>query len=173
MDSICHDERGYFSLEHKTSQGPFGNSWAMQWPLDVATGTYTHALKCIYPPDEVRGVIFNGSFFRKTKAPNFDFHRLPAYKDREQMQVWLYETANLIKSVRQEMEELKHCNDSDTVLYAFPLRPTSCTKYFGCKFHDFCQAWSNPLQHCAKPPMGYTVGFWNPFDRPYKEKMEL
>lgn len=172
MDSICKGEK-YFSLEHKTRQGPFNNQWAMQWPLATAPGTYTHALNCLYPPSEVAGVITNGLFFKKTKAPLFEFKRIPVYKDKDQMQVWMQSTINQVDEIKHQMKVLEVCSDKDHVLDAFPMNPTACGNYFGCGFHDYCIAWPNPLQRCARPPLGYTVKFWNPFDKPFKSKMEL
>lgn len=172
MDSVCSDDK-YFSLEHKTRQGPFNNQWMIQWPLAVAPGTYTHALNCLYPPDDVRGAIMNGLFFKKTKAPLFEFKRPPVHKDKSQMQDWMDSTINQVNEIKFHTRLLESCSDNAATLDAFPKNPTSCGNYFGCPFHDYCVAWPNPLQHCAEPPLGWEVKFWNPFDKPFKEKMEL
>ena len=48
------------------------------------------------------------------------------------------------------------------MLMCFPMNTESCTKYFGCAYHDFCQAWPNPLQHCEEPPLGFKIEHWDP-----------
>jgi len=64
------------------------------------------------------------------------------------------------------MERLASCKDSDEIMMAFPRRTENCTKYFRiCPYHDFCLTWSNPLQHCFEPPIGFEIDFWNPSTR--------
>lgn len=162
MDSILRERRTKLivSLEHKTAGSEW--NWDIQWPLSIQVGTYTHALYCFFPPEEVKGVIINGAVFKKTKAPSFAFPRAPVYKTQEQMQGWLQHTQLRAKQVLTEYEILSSCSADDLVLDAFPLRPVSCTKYFGCPYHAFCTAWQNPLQHCEDVPMGFIQEFWDP-----------
>ena len=50
----------------------------------------------------------------------------------------------------------------DDILRAFPKNTESCTKYFGCPYADFCQAWMNPLQRCQEVQPGFKLDFWDP-----------
>lgn len=170
LDSICQDREGrYFSLEHKTGSR-LSRFWTDQWPLDVAVGTYTHVMHCLYPSLDVWGVKINGTFFQKRKI---EFTRIPVRKTLEHMQQWLWNTTWWADQIAWQFSLLEKCLPSDPVMMAFPQNPTSCTKYFGCPFHDFCLAWPNPLAHCDEVPMGYKQEFWDPSARPATHRMEL
>jgi len=170
MDTILKDRIGYGSLDHKTKGGSLTDQWFRQWPLSFQIGTYHHALYCLYPEDEVWGMKVNGAGILKTK---FDFRRLPIKKGREQMQVWLFTMNHYLQELEDELYILAGSNDSQPVLTAFPQRPTSCDKYWGCEFHDYCMAWANPLQHCEEPPLGFKQEFWDPRSKPSTHKMDL
>jgi len=163
IDSILRDkEHGYiFSLEHKTGT-TFSNKWAMQWPLSMQVGAYCHALYCLFPPGEVRGVKINGTFFKRTKAPLFEFERVPCWKGPNQMLIWFENVNTYIHDLDRDFATLEGAKDSDAVLKAFPMRPTSCDNYYGCPYHDFCTTWSNPLQKADEPPIGFKCEFWDP-----------
>jgi len=170
LDTICRDMNGnYFCLEHKTT-GKMGRFWVDQWPLAVATGTYTHVLHCLFPSEEVYGVKINGTSFQKA---GIDFKRIPIKKTLDHMQQWLWNVVWWADQIAWQFENLMSCTESDEVLMAFPQNPSSCTKYFGCPYHDFCLAWPNPLQHCDEPPMGMKIEYWDPSEKESTHKMEL
>lgn len=162
IDSICKDERGYFSLEHKT--GSYKTStWAEQWTLKTQIGTYNHAMMCMFPPEEVYGVIINGVFFYKTKT---EFLRAPIRKLKSSMQIWLDNTLYYYKQIEKDMalmlEEENYEMDSET-MKSFPMNPESCTKWNRiCRYSDFCNTWSNPLQRCDEMPLDFEKVWWNP-----------
>lgn len=172
MDSILREteSRKYLSLEHKTKKSSFTQRWHEQWEMSVQIGTYTHALYCLYPMEEVKGIMVNGVGFLKTKL---DHVRLPQWRTPRQMQVWLWNVLEHVNMIEAEMERLSECKDSDEVLMAFPTHSTSCDKWFGCPYLDFCTTWSNPLQKCAEPPMGFEINFWNPREKRSTHQMEL
>ena len=115
----------------------------------------------------MRGVEVNGAAFRALKSgPKVEFERVACWWTPAQMHQWLWTVNDIWSDLEYELERLSGCSDSDPILAAFPIDPTSCTKYRGCPYHDFCLAWANPLQRCDEPPMGYEVQFWNPHDRP-------
>jgi hypothetical protein len=163
MDNILKHRAGYyFSHEHKT--GTYLNiQWIMKWPLSIQVGCYVHALYCMYPADLVRGVMVDGSFFKRTKAPLFDFGRVPCWKTPSQMRIWHNTVSHYLDQLETETNLLfDNDNPSFPVMVSFPQRPTSCDNYFGCSFHDFCMAWPNPLQRCDEPPPGYKIEYWDP-----------
>lgn len=164
MDSILRrlKDRKIFSREHKTKQGDFNNQWRMEWPLSMQVGTYTHALYCLFNPDEVLGVQINGLALKKTKSFLFNFERLPIWKSQKQMQTWQEHTVRWLKMIEYDFFLLSQAQESDDVLVAFPMNERACSKYFGCKYHDFCLAWPNPLQRAWEPPIGFHVKFWDP-----------
>ena len=170
LDSICKDSDGQiFSLEHKTASN-FSRFWTDQWPLAVAVGTYTHVMNCLYDPKTVWGVRINGTAFQKSQIK---FMRVPVRKTLEHMKMWLWNVAWWADQIRWQMDLLASASENDQVLTAFPQQPGSCTKYFGCPYHDFCMAWSNPLQHVDEIPPGYIVERWDPSEREATTTMEL
>jgi hypothetical protein len=160
MDSILEVEGQMRSREHKTGS-TLSRQWEDQWSLAMQTGVYNHVLCCIYPPEQVWGVEINGVFFQKKENK---FKRVPARRGTDMMNVWMWNTLHQLHMIDFEFERLADCKDEDRVLEAFPLNPTNCTKYFGCRYHDFCMVWANPLQHCYEVPFGYKVEYWNPAD---------
>lgn len=172
MDSILKDssDQPYFSIDHKTGSR-MGRQWRDQWPLYPAIGTYTHVMKCIYPPEQVRGIKVRGTFFYKTKI---DFDEVLAWKSNDQMQTWLWNTLHWMHDLEYNLQVLMNdCSDNDSIMMAFPMNPVSCTKYYGCPYHDFCLAWPNPLRRCEEPPLGFKIDFWDPTAEETTHKMEL
>ena len=171
LDSICRERASgrIFSLEHKTGSRN-SRFWTDQWPLAVAVGTYTHVMNCLYDPADVWGVRINGTFFQKTKI---DFLRVPVRKTLDHMKQWLWNVSWWADQIRWQFDLLEKCKESDQVLMAFPQQPGSCTKYFGCPYHDFCLTWPNPLAHADEPPAGYKLEWWDPSEREATHRMEL
>lgn len=173
MDSILLDTEMdlIHSMEHKTA-GNFNQAWSMQWSLSFQVWIYTHVLYCLYPPERVRGVLINGVAFRKvkddSKALRHDFLRVPCWKATDQMQAGYETILYYLTNLQTEYAMLADARVEDTVLQAFPCNPESCTKYFGCSWHDFCTAWPNPLQRCQEPPIGYKQEWWDPSEREAK-----
>ena len=160
IDSILEDnDKMIFSLEHKTGS-MLSDKWKERFSLSTQVGTYTHVMYCMYPPERVKGVKINGAFFYKSKPPAFE--RVPVWKTKNQMQVWLYNTMWWIDELKHNMELLKEQTEDQQVLECFPMNTESCTKYFGCPYLDFCTAWPNPLQHYGEPPLGFKEDFWDP-----------
>jgi len=187
MDSIMKHrfKEKVKSIEHKT--GSMSYNWELQWPLSMQNGTYSHVLYCLFPTETVEGVTFRGSIFKKSKKgweqllnrqpltvqPPYEFVEFPARKSPEQMNTWLWNTQLHLDQIAFNFELLGDCREDEEVLYAFPLYSTSCTKYFGCEFLDFCQAWQNPLQRCFEPPLGFIEEHWDPSAKPAKKVFEI
>jgi hypothetical protein len=161
-----------FSWDHKTTSEKYINNdtWANQFYLSIQNGTYTHCLYCQYPIEQVLGVEFCGTGFaylqRGSSGRSAGYHatlrRVPAFKTPDQLNVWLWTVNKIADEIDRDMDHLHHCSDSDPVLMAFRQNPKSCTGYKGCVYHDFCLSWSNPLQRCSIPPIGFREEFWNP-----------
>jgi len=186
MDSIMErmSDEMIFSWDHKSTSGRYINSrqWTEQFHLSVQNGTYTHCLFCMFPVDKVLGVEFCGTGFeylqRGSANRSAGYHatlqRVPAFKTPDQMNVWLWNVLDIINNIERDVDRLSHCKESDPVMMAFQQNPKSCTDYKGCPFHDFCLSWSNPLQRCYEPPIGFRVEFWNPseMDTTVKKNLE-
>lgn len=182
MDSVLErvSDGMIWSMDHKTTKR-FSRQWEDYFFLSLQTGTYTHCLYCMYPIDRVKGVEYCGTCFeflqRASKISpagyRISFKRVPAWKTPEQMNSWLWEINDLLDDLEREMDRLYHCSDDDRVMMAFPRNPESCTKYFGCIFHDFCMSWSNPLQHCFDIPLGFRLEYWDPAAMETTNKKEL
>lgn len=177
MDSIVRlVETGKIaSLEHKTASS--ANRWGEQWPLSMQGSLYTHALCCLYGYDELHGIIFNGTVFKKVKGTRggekFEFVRETVKRSKNGMQAWHANTLYWHQAVENEYELLSLTTDKHETMTAFPMNTTACSNYFGCQFKEFCLAWKNPLQRCAEPPLGLKIERWNPLDEPASVKMEL
>jgi len=161
MDSILEREDGMIqSMEHKTGS-TLSRQWEDQWSLAMQTGVYNHVLYCLYPREKVWGIEINGTFFQKKENK---FKRVPSRRSIEMMNTWYWNTIQLMDSLEREHEKLNECKEGDNVMKAFPQNTTNCTKYFGCKYHDFCMSWANPLQHIYEVPFGMKIEYWNPAD---------
>lgn len=165
MDSINRDDRGIFSLEHKTARS-LERQWQDQWSLHNQPNLYSHVLYCLFPNEPVYGVILNGTALYKqgprTKNPPAKFLRVPCKRTPEMMEAWLINLDNWLNDLERDYNRLSSCSDSDVVLNAFRQNPTSCTDFWGCRYRDFCIGWANPLQHCQDVPSGFVERWWNP-----------
>jgi len=172
IDTIIKNRHGIYALEHKT--GSSIRNWDLQFYLSMQIGTYHHVLNCLYPPEDVRGVLIDGTFFKKTKdSPqkdakdpfrHFDFMEVPVYLNNDILNQWLNNTIEWMSILKQNMYELSLESDSNPVMLTFPMNTTGCSNWFGCQYHDFCRAWANPLQYIEKPPIGFKIDFWNPLE---------
>ncbi len=170
QDTICRGEKGVFSLEHKTTAKTFNQLWFNQWLLKEQFGTYTHVLHCLFPDEKIEGVRVNGASFMKTKLT---FERRLIDNSLGYMQNWLWNTLHWLDQYYWNLEKLmSDCKEGDPILFSFPLNTESCTKYWGCRYLDFCHNWANPLQHCQVPPVGMKTEYWNPLEQKITTKVE-
>jgi hypothetical protein len=158
MDTILEVDGMIRSLEHKTGS-TVSRQWTDQWSLAIQTGTYNHVLYCLYPPEQVWGVEINGVFFQKKENK---FLRVPSRRNLKMMNAWQWTVCHTMNMIQFETERMMEVNEDDEVMQAFPCNPTNCTKYFGCRYHDFCMAWSNPIGRTEEIPMGFTQTWWDP-----------
>ncbi len=167
IDAILRERSNghYKTLEHKTKQGPFNNTWDAGWTLGIQAGTYTHALYCLYPPDQVDGVLINGLGMSKTKKYTFAFNRVPVYKTPAQMQIWHSSIMYWINRLQSDFAGLAETTESSNIMECFNLNPKSCTNWGRvCPYHDFCISWPNPIQRSHEPPIGFKIEFWEPLE---------
>ena len=184
MDSVVRrrDDDRIFSWDHKSKKGSYNRQWSEKFQLSLQNGTYTHCMYCMYPVELVLGVEFCGCAFeflkRRSKTRDAGYHitflRVPAFKPPDQMNAWLWTVNELYSELDREMDRLSHCQDSDPVLMAFPMNDTSCTDFWGCRYHDYCISWQNPLQRAEAPPIGFKEEFWDPsaMETTYKKDLE-
>ena len=187
MDSIMkhRTKEKVKSIEHKTGSSTW--NWELQWPLSLQCNTYTHVLYCLFPTEMVDGITFRGSIFKKVKKawaqlgagekltvqPPYDFMEVPVKRSPDQMTNWLWHVQLYLDQIAFCFEMLNECSDNDDIMTTFPMYPTSCTKWFGCEYLDFCQAWQNPLQRCYEPPLGYIEEHWDPSAKEAKKVFEI
>lgn len=169
IDKILrHKKTGkFYVIEHKTT-GRGGRQWNDQWILSTQVGVYTHALYCLYPIDLVYGVIVDGVIFTKK---DIKFERVLCERTPEQMAVWLQNTRDWQERIDIDTYTIRWCNEDtreSEPLKCFMMNTQSCTKYWGCEFHDFCMSWINPLSHIDDVPIGFREEFWNPIEHTEK-----
>lgn len=168
IDAIVEDERGIFSLEHKTTSR-FSKQWQMQWVLSIQVGTYCHALYSVFGPEKTWGIIVNGFAFQK-----FDILRVPVRKTPLSMQNWLHTVQDVIYRLNKDFTTLlNEDSPSHATMKSFPLNPCACTKYFGCPYHDYCYSWDNPLKRASAPPSGFIEDHWDPRNREDQAKANI
>lgn len=157
IDAIIDGKEGIYCLDHKTT-GSLRQAWQDQFVLCMQAGTYPHALYCMFPEEDIYGIIFNGVILTK----DLQFKRVPVRKTNEQMAVWLWNTLYTINFIDWNFEQLANAKEGDNVLRAFPMNTESCTKYGTCSYHPYCTAWANPLQRCHQCPVGFKEEHWDP-----------
>lgn len=166
IDTVIYDRQldQFRCLEHKTTGRSHSLAYANQWPLSFQVGTYTNVLRTFYPPEQVFGVTINSISLLKTK---FDYKRYPVRMTDANMEVWF----DIADRVLFDIEEDLKCvfdeqADPGLTLSCFPMNPTSCDRWFGCPYLDFCQTYPNPLllesDYADEPPEGFRQHFWDP-----------
>jgi hypothetical protein len=182
QDTIMKNNRGIFSLEHKTGSSSY--NWSTQWELAVSTAIYTHVLYCLFPPEEVSGIKYNATFFKKTKDDikkdakdpfrHFDHLRIPIYKSMAQIGTMLTNIIWWLDMISDDFDALADAKDSDPFFSCYPMSPGSCTNWGRiCEYHDFCLNWQNPLRHIDRLPMDMKIDFWNPLEEDVRIKVSL
>jgi hypothetical protein len=153
------------AFEHKTGT-KHSRAWEQEKKMSVQTGTYNHVLYCLFKPEDVWGVIVNGTFFRATKSgvvwDENSFVRVPCRKEPDLMQAWLVNTNDWYMSYEDDIYQLDRATPDQEALHCFRMNTEACSKYYGCAYLDFCLSWPNPLRRCEYPPQGFKVEFWDP-----------
>lgn len=182
MDTILQDNYTglYCSLEHKTGGGNYvSHFYDIQHEMGIQCGTYTHVLNCIFPPEQVSGVIINLLQFKKTldktyKGNEFILQRFPINLSNARMYDWMMNTRMWIDRINADNRCLSESTDESDLLLCFPKNGRSCTNYNkACAYIDMCCAWGNPLQHLDRMPNDLEVSFWNPLEEDLREIMIL
>lgn len=184
MDTICHGEQGYFSLEHKTSSR-YSTLWEADWRQKIQIGTYNHVLYCCYPQLEVYGVIINGIFLHDAPtlkrdgepyagARDNEFHRVPVRLSPEQMEGWRQDVVAIIENIEEELVCLGNTTFDDTHMSAFRRNRQSCTSYGICRYLNICSTTQNPVRAAEQTPASMKIEYWDPRNIPtIKERMTL
>ncbi len=167
IDAIIRDQGKYKIQEYKTGSG-ITRSWLDQWRNSFQVSTYTFLLHCIYEENEIGGLMIDATHFyaNELKEPAKIFARVPINKTKDMLEAWLWEAQQWTQLIKDDMNRLMQASEGDRDMRAFRRNPQSCTKYFGCPYLDYCSAHSNPLQHCAIPPIDppMKVEWWDPSD---------
>lgn len=92
------------------------------------------------------------------------------------MKDWMWTTVQIMNLIEWDMHRLfDEAREGDEIMMAFTKNPQACTKYFGCRYADFCMAWANPLQYSDEVPQGFTIRHWDPShpEKPIKNTFTL
>lgn len=171
LDSILEDERGIFTMDHKTGSRDSA-AWEQQWYLDFSISNYTNVLYCMYPPEKVWGAVMNGTFFRKgdigkkfKSVADMPFKRVLVRKNFVAMQEWYEEMLHWVEGIRFDEQVLvDDCSEDNLTLSCFVRNTNSCTDYGrACEYHHLCTSWANPLRKIDDgPPIGFKQEYWDP-----------
>jgi len=163
--------------ENKTSgaKGYFRSIWRDERSMSIQAGMYTHVLYCMYPKEIVEGVIIHAFFFEELKAgPRITIEIIPLALSFEWMQVWHWNLLQRLRELELWDDMLMNSKIQNAeILRCFPINTTSCSKYGGCSFKDYCFSWPNPLHRADEPPIGFKEHFWNPHDLESKHNLDL
>ena len=177
MDAVVrHLRTGRVSpFEHKTGSSLY--MWEEQWDLAMQVFCYLYVMYCLFDPQEVEGVLLNGVIFKKTKdntatdakhelgfGRHFEFVRPLITRQIHQMEAWITRTVYHLDMVRMHFDMLAEEDPGAKVMRAFPMVTTSCTKYMGCEYKNFCLNFDNPIKQFLKyqTPVGWEVKHWDP-----------
>lgn len=166
LDTIVEDTDGVWVLEHKTSGSTLDDRWSKEFILSHQLSVYTHVLQCMFPKEQVWGAKINGVSFTVTQKRGYeqDFARFPVRKTAIQMESWFNDISQELDDLERDMERLKEDDSTNAIMKSFRRNPRSCTKYFGCKYIDFCRSWANPLQYAHLQQPGFKAEWWDPRD---------
>jgi hypothetical protein len=182
QDTIMRNDRGIFSLEHKTGSSSY--NWNAQWYLAPSTAIYTHVLYCLFPPEQISGIKYNGIFFKRTKDDpkkdekdpfrHFEVLRVPIFKSSENMGTMVSNLIWWLDMIKFDFNNLAEAKDTDTYMPCFAQNWGACTNWGRvCEYHDFCCNWRNPLRYIDKLPMDIKIEFWNPLNEPVKVEVNV
>lgn len=182
QDTILQGPRGIFSLEHKTGSNSYG--WDSQWYLNPATAIYSHVLYCLFPPNEIQGIRYNGMMFKKTKDDlkkddkepfrHFEVIRVPIHKSLDDMSAMVVNIIWWLDAISGEFDQLSTCSESDPIMACYPQNWTACNNWGRtCEYHDFCCYWRNPLRHLDRLPMDMEVKHWDPTEEVVSVELSL
>ena len=166
-----HNSGAIIGLDHKTTGRKFSD-WGDHWVLSTQMLTYLHALKCLYPEQDVEMLVRQATFYsvdkRNGKQRPTDFDEQPIGKTDNQMQAWLERTNQWIDRMQVDMDILMNEDDTNNIaMRSFPQNDRACFDYGRrCEFFDYCNAWPNPLTRCEQPPIGFHVEHWDPLAQP-------
>jgi hypothetical protein len=179
IDAIVRQKDGLIAgHEHKTSTR-FSDLWTAEFIQSPQIGIYSHALRCIYPPEEVFGIVVNGAFIhnppklKKDGTPyagskDTEFHRFPMRKSSNAMLGWHATTINWVTQYQQDIEIFQEGRASGKhgeldVMPCFERNPMACRQYNRpCAYLDVCHAWNNPER--KERPREYEERFWDPLN---------
>lgn len=163
LDTVLREPMNgtYMVLEHKTSKWS-KYLWEASMAISMQGGVGVHVLSCLYPPDKVKGLVYNGVFLFKKGN---EFARVPYMRSDASMQDWLVTINHYVDSMERELGILmEHDKEDAPCMHAFPKNPNSCVSYNRpCPYLDFCRGWANPLKHIQQePPADFHKKYWDP-----------
>lgn len=173
MDVILRTPKGkILVVEHKTAfagafSGKNERGWVGQFQTRTQVALYLHALYCMFPAEDIEGILING--ISPGKGEN-KFIQVPVLKALDMMEAWLFDVNYWLDLMTHNFNLLAECKPTDRVLRAFPKQDQACTSYGGCPMLPFCACWPNPLARADTPPAGTRVEHWNPAAKAVSEK---
>jgi hypothetical protein len=162
LDAVVRNGNRIICIDHKTTRWA-SNTWAEQFNLDFQMHCYHHVLHCMYPNENIGGILINGTKFFKSKI---EHERVPIHKSLDSLNLWYHEARLYASEIKRNFALLSNQSEHDPVLTAFPRRLTQCVRFNRmCSYTDFCSVWANPLKHAHAVPADFKVEWWDPSER--------
>lgn len=183
LDLVVEDAQGLWIMDHKTTS-QFSRQWFQQWPLSFQMFLYCHAGLGLFGSERFRGFIINGVRIFKYKKDNktkgikagdyeATFERVRQRVSMDLLSAWHLEVQRHLEDIERETEILSKDSAEGQAMASFPKNPQTCTKYFGCPYHDLCTSSGNPLTLIhnlgGKPPLGWKQEWWDPSDKDHSK----
>jgi len=151
IDAIVRDRSGLvWVLDHKTGSR-LDSTWTQEWELSFQMWLYTHALCCMYEPQNVGGALVDGSIFRKMGNAHI---RVPV-RYTEQKHISMYQ------DVLHTCRRIHQSHEQDY----FQREPTGCTMWMRmCPYYHYCNSFYGCESLRTVQPEGMVVREWNPLE---------
>lgn len=174
VDRLAINKHGEVCVfEHKTASPSSWYGWPDTWVLNFQPFIYHIVAQTMFPDKAVK-ILLDGVCFHRTKIdlkrgkPTLMKH---IDLDRADITHTKYTTNNLLYSLLRVLQDwendsalLRESEETDSVLYAFPMIPKNCGYHYGrkCDYIDLCRNVPNPLVYGDNCPPGFEQKDWDP-----------
>ena len=179
IDKIFKKQGLIHGAEHKTTglyakHGGFRSVFIDSFSPNSQVDGYLHAGHMLYG-DKFTSIWVDAALCHKVHHDIFKF--VPVERQLEQLDAWLFDTkywVHLIEMNWAVLEEKEEELLEAPYLKVFPKNTEACYDYGrACTYLGICKMVPNPLREAEKPPRGYKISVWSPFERLELDKLGM